>query len=307
MNGSQIKGVMVPVLTPLTPNEDVDVQSLVRLVNYLIENGVHGIWAAGTNGEFASLTNKQHVICIKTVVNATSGRVPVIGNISAASTKTSIEIGKAVDKIGLDGIAATPPYYYLNSQDELLEHFRYIKLSLGMPLWIYNIPPNVKAEVEASTIVDLALDGTIAGIKDSSGAGEKFANLRILCEEKGIDPYRFLGTVNRITSAGSLGAHGVIPGLGNFVPNIASLGWESGETSDAELAREYNNKLILATKISRLAKAGSAQASSISGMKSALKIMGVIDNDTVTRPLRPLKHEEKKTIPELIEELGLEY
>ena len=117
MKDNPIKGVMVPVLTPLTPNEDVDVKSLVRLVNYLIENGVHGIWAAGTNGEFASLTDKQQVICIKTIVDAASGRVPIIGNISAASTKSTIEIGKAVHEINLDGIAATPPYYYLNYQD----------------------------------------------------------------------------------------------------------------------------------------------------------------------------------------------
>ena len=112
MTNNRIKGVMVPILTPLSPDHEVDVSSLRRLVNYLLDNGVHGIWAAGTTGEFAALTDEQRRTAIETVVDEVAGRVPVIGNVSTAGTQLAINLGLSVRESGLDGIAATPPYYY---------------------------------------------------------------------------------------------------------------------------------------------------------------------------------------------------
>ena len=305
MDEKQIRGVVVPIMTPLTPDEEVDVTSLRRLVNYLIDNGVHGIWAAGTNGEFAALTDEQQVLCIQTIADEVSGRVPVIGNISSASSRIAAVIGLAVQESGLDGVAATPPYYYANAQDELLEHFRYIKGRVGLPLWVYNIPVTVKTTVEPPTIAQLAAEGTVVGVKDSSHAGEKLAHLNVLCEQGDIQLYRFIGSMYRITTARAVGAHGVIPGLANLVPGIASRAWEAGESGDQEAARGYNLRLIAATGIMRLANGGSQQAAGISGIKSALKVMGIIKHDTVTRPFRPLTDEEKEPVPSLLRELGL--
>ena len=87
MSDNRIRGVVVPILTPLNPNETVDTNSLRRLVNYLIDNGIHGIWVSGTTGEFAALSDQQRLISIETVVDEVAGRIPVIGNISGASTQ----------------------------------------------------------------------------------------------------------------------------------------------------------------------------------------------------------------------------
>ena len=198
MTNNRITGVIVPVLTPLMPDEKVDTASLRRLVNYLIENGVHGIWAAGTTAEFAALNDKQRLIAIETVVDEVGGRVPVIGNVSASSTQLAVDLALSVQEWGLDGIAATPPYYYPCAQDELLEHYRYIKERVGLPLWVYNIPVTVKTVVEPGTIAQLASEGTVAGVKDSSGAGELLAHLNVLCAQGGFELYRFLGSVFRI-------------------------------------------------------------------------------------------------------------
>ncbi len=305
MSSNDFKGVIVPILTPLNHDETVDVGSLRRLVNYLIDNGVHGIWAGGTTGEFAALSDEQRVLSIETIVDEVGGRIPVIGNISAPGTEMAVTLGRAVQESGLDGIAATPPYYYPCAQDELLDHYRYIRDSVGLGLWVYNIPVTVKTVVEPTTIAQLAGEGTVVGVKDSSGAGELLAQLNVLCDQGRFSLYRFLGTVWRITSTAEVGGHGVIPGIANLVPAIVTKAWEAGERGDREAVRDYDAKLMSATRVMRLGQGGSANASSYSGMKSALALMGVIDHDTVTRPLRPLTEEEKAPIPELLVDVGL--
>ena len=305
MADKEIRGVIVPILTPLNNDETVDVPSLRRLVNYLIDSGAHGIWVSGTTGEFANLSDEQRLISIETVVDEVAGRVPIIGNVSGASTQLSLNMALAVQEMGLDGVAVTPPYYYPNAQDELLDHYRYISDRSGLPLWVYNIPSTVKTAITPGTVATLASEGAVVGIKDSSGAGELLAELNILCEQGDLKLLRFLGTVFRITVAGGVGVDGVIPGLANLAANASARGWEAGEAGDAATVRECNAKLLIAGKIATLAKGGGANAASFAAMKSALKMMGVLDNDTVSRPLRPLTEDEKKGIPAILEELGL--
>ena len=302
----EVRGVMVPILTPLTEDEIVDRTSLRRLVAYLIDGGVHGIWAAGTTGEFAALDDAQRLAVIETVVDEVSGRVPVIANIAAPSTKLAVKLGREVQELGLTGVAATPPYYYPCAQDEVLAHFRHIRDSVEVPLWVYNIPATVKTVVEPDTIATLANEGTVIGVKDSSGSGEPFAQLKFLSSISGFHLYRFLGSVFRISTASAVGAHGVIPGIANLIPSIVSQAWEQGEAGNIVAARDYQQKIMTATKVTRLATGGGPNAASFSGMKSALTIMGVLDNDAVTMPLRRLTKRERQEIPAILQELSIE-
>ena len=221
-----IEGVIVPILTPLNSDETVDISSLRRLVNYLVDNGVHGIWVSGTTGEFAALSDAQRLISMETVTNEVAGRVTIIGNISGPSTQISLQMALDVQEMGMDGIAVTPPYYYSHAQDELLTHYRHISDRCGLPLWVYNIPQTVKTAVAPNTIATLASEGAVVGVKDSSGAGELLAELNVLCQQGEIPLLRFLGTAYRVTTSKSVGVQGVIPAIANLVPKAASLGWE---------------------------------------------------------------------------------
>ena len=305
MTSDRIRGVMVPILTPFTPDEKVDFESLRRLVDYLLDNGVHGIWAAGTTGEFSALDDEQRIACIETVVDQVAGRVPIVANVASTSTQFAVKLGLALKGTAVDGIAATPPYYYPCAQDELLAHFRYIRERVGLPLWVYNIPVTVKTVVDPVTTAQLAEEGTVAGIKDSSGAGELHAQLVMLSRQRGLDLYRFLGSTFRISTARAVGAHGVIPNIANLVPAIASAAWEAGELGDAEKAAEFDDRLIAALKVQKLARGGGPNAATLAGVKSALAALGVIDHDHLSRPLRPLTDEEKLPIPAILRELGL--
>ena len=301
--GQGTRGVVVPILTPLTPDEAVDVASLRRLTNYVIDNGIHGIWAAGTTGEFAALDEAARRLVIETVVDEAAGRVPVIGNVSAAATRATMAAAEGLRDCPLTGIAATPPYYYSNTQDELIDHFRAIADRCAQPLWVYNIPSTVKVTVEPETIAALAADGTVAGVKDSSGGGETFAQLVMLCRKRGLALRRFVGSIWRATMTG-FGAHGIIPGIANLAPRSLSAAWEAGQRDDQETAGRCLDSVLAATRVTRIQAGGSA-GSGFSGLKCALKVMGIIEHDTVSAPFQGLDEAEKEKIPALLEETGL--
>ena len=305
MTGPHFQGVIAPIVTPLTPDERVDAPSLRRLVNYLIDSGVHGIWAAGTNGEFAALRDDQRLLAIETIVEEANGRVPVIGNISAPGTAAAIDLARSLAGSKLDGIAATPPYYYHYDQAELSNHFRAVNAASEHPLWIYNFPAMTKLTVEPPTIADLAADGAVVGVKDSSGAGEALAELVTLCDRRSIDLYRFLGSVYRAPTAKRVGAHGVIPGIGNLAAAAISNAWEAGEAGDSAKAAKHLDAAIEAQRVTRLAQSGGRNAAAASGIKASLKIMGIIEHDTVTSPMRSLTKEEKALIPPILRRAGL--
>src|SRR5579884_2974199 len=189
MNLDRLHGIFTPILTPLTDEEDVDHPSLQRLVNYLIDQGVHGIWATGTTGEFPCFDRSEREAIVQTVVEAAAGRVPVIAGIGDASTRLAIAHGRAAQRVGVDAVALTPPYYYSNSQDELLEHFRTVRRAVDLPLMVYNIPQNVKVKLDVSTVLTLAREGTVVGIKDSQNDLDWFRQL--MTEARALDrPFR---------------------------------------------------------------------------------------------------------------------
>ena len=305
MANEKFRGVTPPILTPFTPDERVDRPSLRRLVNYMIDNGIHGIWATGTTGEFATMRDKERVIANETIVDAVAGRIPVIACIADASTERTVEIGLAIKHIGVDAVAATPPYYYSNTPDELLDHYRYIREKVDLPLFVYNIPSTVKVAVPPAVTVQLAKEGTVIGIKDSSGAGELLAELVMRCDLEKVELRRFLGTRMRISTCKQVGVHGAVAGTANVMPEATVKAWEAGERDDMEEARRWDAKIELLSKLTGLAKGGSQTAAAFAGMKAALKIMGIIDHDTVTRPLRPFTEEEKRGIPPILAQMGV--
>lgn len=174
-----LKGVVPPVVTPLTIDEQVDHASLRRLIKWLLQRGVHGLWVMGSTGEFAALDAQQRAEAIATVVDTVAGRVPVLAGISDAGTELAVRHGRAAREAGADAVAATPPYYFPVAQDEILAHYRRIREAVDLPLLIYNFPKMVKVNLDLSTALELAGEGTVIGIKDSQNDLEWFRRLMV--------------------------------------------------------------------------------------------------------------------------------
>src|SRR5579859_1332111 len=149
MDLSRLQGIFVPMLTPLNDDETLDEASLRRLVDFLIDAGVHGIWSMGTTGEFAALPEAERARGVAAAVEQVAHRVPVIANIGDSSTALALRHARHAVSAGADALALTPPHYYPHSMDEMLTHFRALKEAFpDLPLLIYNIPQTVKVKMK---------------------------------------------------------------------------------------------------------------------------------------------------------------
>src|SRR3954468_17787401 len=212
-----LHGIIPPMCTPFTDDGELDLPSIHSLVEHLIDGGVHGIFALGSTGEFAALTGRQRQLLLETTVAAVGGRVPVLAGILDTSTARCVENGLAAKAAGADAVVLATSYYFRNSQKEIIDHFRAVKAAVGLPLLAYDVPSAVNIKLEFATIVQLAEEGVIAGLKDSSGATEIFR--RVLIATRGIPGFRaFTGSELIIDSCFRMGAAGSVPGLGNVFP-----------------------------------------------------------------------------------------
>src|SRR5438477_10502908 len=162
------QGIFCPMLTPLHRDETVDQASLRRLIDFLVDGGVHGIWVMGTTGEFALLLETERARAVALTVEHVAGRVPVIANVGDSSTALALRHARHAVDAGADALACTPPHYFPHSMDEMLTHFRSVKQAFpDLPLLVYNIPQTVKVKMTVPTTLQLAREGTVQGIKDS--------------------------------------------------------------------------------------------------------------------------------------------
>ena len=301
----RLHGIVPPILTPINEDQLIDLASLRRLIEFQIEEGVHGIWVLGTTGEFASFTRRERAEAVEAAVDQVKGRVPVVVNISDPATRLAIEHARDAAAAGADAIALLPPYYYVNEQDELLEHFGQVRSAVDLPLLAYNIPQNVKAKFGVDTILKLGQDGTIVGLKDSQNDLDWFRQVMTTARERGIKLRGFLGTRFLVDSGILAGAHGAIPGIANVAPRICVECYDAARRGDFAAADAATAKLIKISKLAGAAKGGSVSAGTFATMKTALKQMGVLSTGLVTAPLRNLNAEDEARVAELVQSLGL--
>lgn len=306
MQLARLQGIFVPVLTPLNADETIDERSLRRLVDFLVDAGVHGIWAMGTTGEFAALAEVERARAVSASVAQVAGRVPVIANIGDSSTGLALRHARHAVEAGAEALALTPPHYYLHSMDEMLTHFRTMKAAFpDLPLLIYNIPQTVKVKMALATTLQLAREGTVQGIKDSQNDLRWFRRLVHGIRADGLqDQFRmFLGTRILIDAAAVIGAHGAIPATSNVAPAAAAEAWEAAVRGDYALSARAQDVLVRYEDLVDIARGGSTEAASYASMKHTLKAWGIIDDARLSRPLRSFSDDEIVVLRERLQQL----
>ena len=165
----EIKGIIPPVITPMNEDESICLPELRRQVSRLIQAGVHGIFALGTNGEGYILSEKEKEQVLDAVIEETGGRVPVYAGTGCISTKETIRMSLLAESLGADILSIITPSFAAASQEELYEHYRRVAESVKLPIVLYNIPARTGNAILPATAARLAEIDNIVGIKDSSG------------------------------------------------------------------------------------------------------------------------------------------
>ena len=171
MNTDFIKGVIVPILTPITENEFIDEAKLRDQVNYVIDGGVLGILAFGSNGEFYVIDEDEMERGLKIMIDQAGGRVPVYFGIGAISTKKCCRLAKMAAACGAAGISVLQPMFLKPTEAELFLHFKTIAEAVPeTPVLLYNNPGRVNYTMSAGLVERLAHEiPNIVGMKDTSG------------------------------------------------------------------------------------------------------------------------------------------
>lgn len=307
---ADFRGIFTPLVTPIGDGETPDLASVERLVRFQLQHGVHGLWAMGTSAEFASFDEGERASVVETVVRAAAGRVPVIANASDASTRMAVRHARRARDAGADAIAATPPYYYPHSQDELLAHYRDIRTAVDLPLFIYNIPQTVRVRVELATAQTLAAEGTVAGIKDSQNDLEWLRQLALFTRQRELTFVAFAGTRSLIDAAVLAGAVGAIPSIANAFPRLCVTAYDAIVRGDLTASVDAEAKIIQIESLAGLLPGGSRNAAILGFLKAMLHRRGIISSPALTGPLRTPSAEEREILcarlGELVEESEVE-
>ncbi|WP_416476219.1 dihydrodipicolinate synthase family protein [Streptomyces sp. LKA04] len=285
-----LHGVIPPVITPLTPAGDVDTGSVHRLAEHLIGAGVHGLFLLGSSGETAYLTDAQRLTALEAAVDAAAGRVPVLAGVIDTTTARVLDRAADAVRAGADALVATAPFYTRTHPVEIAGHFRRIREAAGLPLFAYDIPVAVHTKLPRDLVLELAGDGTLAGLKDSSGDDGSLR--RLLVELRPLAPDFSVLTGSELTVDGALlaGADGVVPGLGNVDAHGYVRLYEAARAGDWATARAEQDRLAALFALTDAGDPGlmGASSSALGAFKAAARLLGLIDCAATAAPQVPL-------------------
>ncbi|WP_259809000.1 dihydrodipicolinate synthase family protein [Aestuariimicrobium sp. p3-SID1156] len=304
-----LRGVVPPVSTPFTPELSIDTSSLSRLVDHLLNGGVHGLFALGSTSEAAFLTDQHRDTVVATIVERAADRVPVVAGVIDMTTLLVVEHIRRAKDLGAQGIVATAPFYTRTHPVEIRRHYELIKEAAGdLPVYAYDLPVSVGTKLDAVEVLPLLEEGILAGVKDSSGSDAGLRALILGAQEKNLHDVSLL-TGSELTVDGALlyGASGVVPGLGNVDPAGYVRLWEACQEGDYGRARAEQERLFRMFGLVNVA-AGNRMgrgSSALGAFKAALKLLGLIDCALTAPPYVPLSNEEIAAIVPYLREAGL--
>lgn len=292
---SVFRGSGVALVTPFHEDKSVNFEMLEYLVERQITNETDAIVVCGTTGEPATMSEKERLAVIKTVVAKTSHRIPVIAGVGCNATERTISFVEKVNDLGVDGMLIVTPYYNKATQNGLHEHYRQIAAHTTKPIIIYNVPSRTGCNMLPETVARIADScPNVTGIKEASGNISQVAKLASLVGDR-LDIYS--GNDDQIVPVMSLGGSGVISVLANLLPkNIHDITKEmlNGDYISAKDAQLSYEKLIekLFTEVNPIP------------VKAALNMMGM-DVGPVRLPLTELEETHKNELKRAMSEVGI--
>ena len=285
-------GIIPAMVTPMTAEEELNEKSLRKLTNFLIDGKVHGLFAAGSQGESWALTHAEKRRVWEAVVEEARGRVPVYAGTAGMTTRETIELTRLAEKAGVDAASILTPFFIRPNEDELFDHYQAIAGSTSLPIVVYSNPIRTNVRVLPGLLARLAQVPGIVGIKDSSG------DLELTAEYIRVVPPGFsvlVGLDTLIYAGLTYGAKGSIAATANVVPALAASIYDRFAGGDLSGALQAQRSLAPL----RLAFTWGTYPVVI---KEALNLLGM-DVGPCRSPVGPLGMEQRVALKRLLQEM----
>ena len=290
------KGIVVPIVTPVTADGQLNEKAYRGLVDYLADNGIHDVFPFGTTGEFYAYDLGFYTHLLEVTKDAVAGRMQIYAGANHITTKGAIEIAKCVEKVGgIDALSVLTPMFVSQTQEEVYTYYRKIAAETSLPIIVYNNKPKTNVTVEPATIAKLAEIDNIVAAKDSTGDmtnAEEYIRLT-----RGMDFSVMMGRDTLILAGLHYGATGAIASCANVAPRIAVDIYEKFQQKD------YQGALDAQFKLSALRIATNMGSFPVT-LKEALKLIGHDCGDCVP-PILPLHEDQREKLRKVLSGMGL--
>lgn len=232
-------GAGVAIITPMNADGSINYEKLAEIIENQIAGGTDAVVICGTTGESATMTDEEHIDCIKFAVEKVNHRVPVIAGTGSNDTAYAIELSKKAEQLGVDGLLVVTPYYNKTSQRGLIAHFTAIADSVNIPIILYNVPSRTGVCISIETYIELSKHKNIVAVKEASS---NFSLIAKIAAHTDLDIYS--GCDDEVSAMIALGAKGVISVLSNIAPKATHDMAKSALDGDFKTSRELQLKYL---------------------------------------------------------------
>lgn len=290
------QGILPAMVTPFTKDGRINIPVLRKLIDFLIDGGVHGIFAIGTTGEFYALSNTGYQEILEVTVDQVRGRVPVYAGANAIGTRDAVVFASIAQKVGgISALSVLTPYFINLTQNELYNHFATVAASTDLPVILYDNAPKTHLTIKPVIVEKLADIPNIVGIKDSTGDMTNTAD--IIKRTKGKDFHVMMGRDSLIHAALSYGASGAVAATANVAPQLVSNIYNKYVSGDIAGSLEAQYKLVPL-------RIAFGLGSFPTVIKEALELLG-IEAGPCASPTGPMTEEEKQQLKRVLIEMQL--
>lgn len=288
-------GAGVALITPMNEDGSVNYEKLRELLEFHVANKTDAIIICGTTGEASTLSDEEHLECIRFACEVINKRIPVIAGTGSNCTQSAIELSKEAEKSGVDGLLLVTPYYNKATQNGLKAHYKAIAKEVNVPIILYNVPSRTGTRLAPQTVVDLCHEvPNIVGVKDATGDISEVAELMSLAKGT-VDVYS--GNDDQIVPVLSLGGKGVISVLSNILPK------ETHDMVASYLEGDVAKSCEMQLKYFDLVKALFCEVNPIP-VKKALNLMGM-EVGSLRLPLTEMEDSNAKRLEEEMRKAGV--
>ncbi len=287
-------GVVVPMVTPVTHNGDVDLKAVERIIENFALNNVSAL-IMGTTGEGNSVSTDQGARMIETAARVSAGRVLIYAGLCGTCWSEQLRAAKLFAEAGADVIAATLPSYYALTPDQMYEYYKNLSENISIPLMLYNITITTHMSIPLDVIERLSHLPNIVGLKDSENDLERMEQALKMFAKRDDFAY-FCGCAANSARAMKLGADGIVPSVGNYAPKLYNDLFEAALRGDFNEAERLQQLTIDMGKVNT---AGLTLGQSLAGLKVIMKQYGLCE----TYMLPPLTELDSTTTERIKSEI----